>query len=202
MIIILFEFIQISEESKFELDYDFFINTLRKFENINHYQLHIKEISKEKQIFNIILENEDEIEFISILLKEFKILILNIEIFEKERKILLDFLNRIFEKEKIKFNLFIPKRSNFWNLLKSAKNIIELKLFTENGLEDYNDYIKRVDPKFSLTYYPIYSSLVTFELENKVVSTYIYGNKINIPTHIFNRIIELTDKLSPLFLEA
>ncbi len=204
----LFEIFKIHPDSKEEFDINFFIKKLGISQEFKKYLISIEILHNDMEFKNGKLftfkmrhkNTEQNIFFLSYYINSYDLFLINIEIYNKEIRLLLEFLNEFFFEYNYQFDIYTPFRSFLWNFLYSVNSINELKIVTKSGLIKFEEIKDDKETLLNIEKYPIYSSLISINLNNKPVSMYIYGNKFNLPNYFpFSHFDLLVEKMTPLF---
>ncbi len=130
---------------------------------------------------------------------ESEILVINVDTFNREKIILLEILNQYY-KQKFCFITFSPKRGRIWKFLKSV-NPIELEIIINDKIIDYSN-IKDDKIIKNIEKYPIYSSLISLNLNKKEILITFYGNRFVFHDKFdFEKFKLLIKKLAVIFEE-
>ena len=210
MIKILFEFIEIKhlKEKKFKIDN--FLNTFNEPQNYLNFKINLERINipnNSNSLFKFILidiqnEIEKRYQFLTFYSNKFNLFLINVEIYNKEKIFLLDFLNTLFID--FFFRTYTPYRSQIWNFLKNV-NIIELEIIADNKIIDYlevDDKILLKKIEKNLENYPVFTSYISFKINDKTIALNFYGNRIDLPEYFdIYELDLLINKMSSIFLE-
>lgn len=211
MIIILFEIIKIEVSSNsfklFELfnlfkepqKYDNYGITLESLDNF------IKFDFKTEFLFEFILTdfmaNSYQHHFLTFYSEKFRLLFINIENYNKEKIILIEFLNKKF-RNKYHFKTFIPSRSHIWKFLRDV-NIIDLELVANKEIINYSEIenkslLNKINQ--NLENYAIYSSYISFKIDDSTVPLILYGSRFDLPDYFDpKKLNSLINKMSSMF---
>lgn len=209
MIKILFEFIKINKVNQaFDVNYFF-----RVFDVIYDYKGYFIKLEKTQNIqdlksnvfFNFILfekeMRENKYKFLTFYSKDFDLFFINVENNNKEKIILLEFLNNKFI-DIYNFKPFVPHRSHVWNFLKQV-DIIELEIVVKNEIIDYSEIedLSLLDKiNKNIERYPIQTTHISFQIDHNTIALILYGNRFEIPDYFdINEFNLLINKLSPIF---
>lgn len=209
MIEILFEFIKIEKKEKF-FDLNQFLQNFQTIEYYKNYSIEIEKIEiiseiKNYSLFNFIIIKQENIEeryiFLTFYSKDYNLFFINIDNNNKEKLILLNFLNKKFS-HFYYFKPYIPSRGHIWDFLKQV-DIIELEIIVNNEIINYSE----IDDRFLLKKlnqdierYPIQTTHISFKVDHNTIALILYGNKFELPGYTDIKELNLIiQKLSPIF---
>ncbi|MBD3352404.1 MAG: hypothetical protein GF364_13030 [Candidatus Lokiarchaeota archaeon] len=170
-----------------------------KIYNLN-YEVNFKRIKKDEQesIFyynvSIVENNISNANLSAFYLAKYDIIALSIDL-QREYFNVLTALNEN-RMDDIYFAQLVPQRKLIWKILKEIDQINELRVYTEDGIQNAEEMKSEME---KITDYPLYSALVAFKEENITYQMYFYGSSLSIPEHQQDKFYVFIKKILPIF---
>lgn len=192
----LFEFIEIIDIDLI-FNIDLFFQNLFKPDIYQNYEILLEKpfinqneinVSKKDKgqndvcLFNFVMKEKKEsreFKFLTYYNPYLNFFCINIEIYNREKSILLNFLNTRF-KNKFYFKTFSPHRDRIWDFLKK-ENTIDLEIFEEGRILSYEDFYENENIIKNIENYLFFSSLVSFKINDETIIITLYGYRIDLP---------------------